>query len=275
MDAAGWSSVLRESIQGAWAVVARYLPNVAGALALLLLGWLLARLVGIWVSRLVARLDRWIPKRLFERDVGSGGVDRFASELVGRLVFWVVFLFFVAAAAEALQLPVATAGLARFSAYLPNVIAAGVVVAAGLIAGNLVRGGIMTAAASAGLGYGEALGQGAKVVVLLVAGVVAVDQLGVHSTLLITTLAIVIGAVIGAIGLAFGLGARTAVSNIIAAHHVVQLYRVGQHVRVDDVQGEILEFHSIGVVLQSPEGRVFVPAKKFAESVSVGLARVE
>jgi hypothetical protein len=194
---------------------------------------------------------------------------------VGRIVFWVVLLFFVAAAVEALQLPVATAGLARFSAYLPNVIAAGVVVAAGLVAGNLARGGIVTAAASAGLGYGEALGQAAKVAVLLVAGVVAVDQLGVHSTLLITTLAIVIGAVIGAIGLAFGLGARTAVSNIIAAHHVVQLYRVGQHVRVDDVQGEILEFRSIGVVLQSPEGRVFVPAKKFGESVSVGLARVD
>jgi small-conductance mechanosensitive channel len=274
VETASWGSVLRESLSGAWEVAARYLPNVLGAAALLLAGWLLGRLLRAWVARLVARLDGVIPKRLFERDVGERGVDRLASELVGRLVFWIVFLFFVAAAAEALQLPVATSGLARFSGYLPHVVAAAVILFAGLVGGNLARSAVVSAAATAGLGYGETLGQATKLMVLLVAGIVAVDQLGVQSTLLIATLSILLGAVIGAVGLAFGLGARTAVANIIAAHHVVQLYRVGQHVRIGDVQGEIVEFRSIGVLIDSPEGRVFVPAKSFAESASVGLAQV-
>jgi len=274
MLSSSWAVVLEESLSGAWEAVARFLPNATGALALLAGGWLVARLLRAWTSRLVSGLDRLIPKRLFERDVGSGGVDRLASELVGRLVFWVVFLFFAAAAGEALQLPIATSSLARFSSYLPNVIAAGVILFVGIVAGNLTRSAILGAASSAGLGYGEALGQSAKLVVMMVAGVVAVDQLGVHSTLLIVTLSVLLASVLGAVGLAFGLGARTAVGNIIAAHHVVQLYRVGQHVRVGDVQGEIVEFRSIGVVLESPEGRVFVPAGRFAESVSVSLAQV-
>lgn len=269
-----WAAVLEESLRGAWEAFGRYLPNALGALALLAAGWLVAKLLRLWTARLVAGVDRLIPKRLFERDVGSASVDRLASEIVGRLVFWVVFLFFAAAAGEALQLPVATSSLTRFSAYLPNVIAAGVILFAGVVAGNLTRGGIVGAARSAGLGYGEALGQSAKLVVMMVAGVVAVDQLGVHSTLLIVTLSVLLASVLGAVGLAFGLGARTAVSNIIAAHHVVQLYRVGQHVRVGDVQGEIVEFRSTGVAIESAEGRVFVPARLFAETVSVSLAQV-
>lgn len=274
MDSESWTSVLRESVEGAWQVAGRYLPNVLGAAALLLVGWALARLLRAWSARLVARLDAVIPKRLFEREVGERGVEGLASLLVGRLVFWVVFLFFVAAAAEALQLPVATSGLARFSEYLPNVFAAAAILFAGLVAGNLARGTIAGAATTAGLGYGDALGQAARIVVLMVAGIVAVDQLGVESTLLIATLSIVLGAVIGAIGLAFGLGARTAVSNIIAAHHLLQLYRVGQQVRIGEVQGEIVEFRAFGVLLESPEGKIFVPAKEFAERVSVGLSQV-
>jgi small-conductance mechanosensitive channel len=274
MQSSGWASVLEESLRGAWDVFSRYLPNALGALALLAAGWLTAKLLRMWTARLVAGLDRLIPRRLFEKDMGSGGVDRLASELVGRLVFWVVFLFFAAAAGEALQLPIATSSLARFSSYLPNVIAAGVILFAGIVAGNLTRSTILGAARSAGLGYGEALGQSAKLVVLMVAGVVAVDQLGVHSTLLIVTLSVLLASVLGAVGLAFGLGARTAVSNIIAAHHVVQLYRVGQHVRVGEVQGEIVEFRSIGVVLESEEGRVFIPARQFSEVVSVSLSQV-
>jgi len=274
MLSSSWAVVLEESLGGAWEAFSRYLPNALGALALLAAGWLVAQLLRAWTSRLVSGLDRLIPKRLFERDVGSGGVDRLASELVGRLVFWVVFLFFGAAAGEALQLPIATSSLARFSSYLPNVIAAGVILFVGIVTGNLTRSAILGAASSAGLGYGEALGQSAKLVVMMVAGVVAVDQLGVHSTLLIVTLSVLLASVLGAVGLAFGLGARTAVSNIIAAHHVVQLYRVGQHVRVGEVQGEIVEFRSIGVVLESPEGRIFVPAGRFAEAVSVSLAQV-
>jgi small-conductance mechanosensitive channel len=269
-----WSSALGASVEAAWVAVSAYLPNALGALALLVVGGLFARLLQSSVTRLVARLDKLVPKRLFEREVGPMGMDRFASQLVGRLVFWAVFLFFVAAAAEALQLPVATSGLARFSGYLPNVIAAGAILFVGLVLGNFVRGAIIAAAASAGVAYGDGMGRSLKLAVLLVAGVVAVDQLGVESTLLIATLTIVVGAVIGSIGLAFGLGAQTAVSNIIAAHHVTQLYRMGQHVRLEGIEGELVEFRAIGVVLRTRDGRVFVPAKRFAEVTSTALTKV-
>ena len=65
-----------------------------------------------------------------------------------------------------------------------------------------------------------------------------------------------------------GLGARTAVSNIIASHYVAQAYRVGQTVRVAGVEGRIVETTPTAVFVAGPEGRVMIPAKTFAENAS-------
>jgi small-conductance mechanosensitive channel len=79
----------------------------------------------------------------------------------------------------------------------------------------------------------------------------------------------VIGAIIGAAALAFGLGSRTAVSNIIAAHYLRQIYRVGHTVKVGNVHGKILEITPTAVIIEESDGRVLVPAKEFSEGISV------
>jgi hypothetical protein len=59
------------------------------------------------------------------------------------------------------------------------------------------------------------------------------------------------------------------VSNIVASYYASQHYNVGQTVRVGDIQGEIIQLTSTGVVLSTSEGRVLVPAKRFSEETSV------
>ncbi|MBM3668381.1 MAG: mechanosensitive ion channel [Actinobacteria bacterium] len=68
---------------------------------------------------------------------------------------------------------------------------------------------------------------------------------------------------------AFGLGARTAVSNIIGSHYIRQIVRVGQTVRLGVVQGEVEAITPTAVVLKNGDGRVIVPAKEFNEAVSL------
>ena len=87
--------------------------------------------------------------------------------------------------------------------------------------------------------------------------------------------AVVIGAMLAGAGLAFGLGARTAVSNIIASHYVAQTYRVGQVVRVSGVEGKIVQTTPTAVFVAVPEGRVMIPAKQFSEEASVLLTERE
>jgi small-conductance mechanosensitive channel len=177
-------------------------------------------------------------------------------------------LFFTAAT-ETLGLPVLATWLGGVSYYLPRVLVAVLIVFAGLLAGNLARDAITGAADAARLTYGSLLGQAVQGVILLIAIVTSVDQLGIESRFLTATITIVIGAIIGAAALAFGLGSRTAVSNIIAVHYLRQIYRVGHTVKVGNVHGKILEITPTAVIIEESDGRVLVPAKEFSEGISV------
>ena len=108
-----------------------------------------------------------------------------------------------------------------------------------------------------------------KSAIVLVAVVVALTQAGIDSTILVVALGTVLGAFLGAVALAFGLGARTTVSNLIAAHYLQRSYRVNQRIRIGEHQGRILEMRPTEVLLETGEGVTLIPAKDFAERTSV------
>jgi len=275
MNSDEWFAPLSRAMNELAGRVLEYLPSILGAVLLLVIGWLVARLVRAWTARSLARLNRLLVGRAVEQELKASGADRLASEAASLIVFWLVFLVFLAAAGEVLGLVVVTTGLSRLAQYLPSILGAVLVVLAGLVLANLARGAVSRAAASAGLGYGPVLGQSARVIIFLVAGVIALDQLGVDSQLLIVSTNILIASVIGGGALAFALGSRTAVSNILALHYLTQTYKPGQRIRLGDVEGEIVDFKKNGVVLASADGLVLVPAQEFSERRSTLLAEVE
>lgn len=269
MDYVRWVEALDKSFNLFIQRIAEHFPNILGSLLLVLVGWLLARLVRAAIIRLSGRLDGLFRSQTRDDFLRRLGVERPASTLIGGIIFWLVFLVFFAAATETLGLPVLATWLSGVSYYLPRILASALIILAGLFAANLARDAIAATAGAAGLAYSELLGRAVYVIVLLVAIVTGVDQLGIESRFLTLTIAVVIGALIGGAALAFGLGSRTTVSNIIAAHYLRQIYRVGQTVRIHDIYGRIAEITPTSVILEGPEGRVLVPAKDFSEVASV------
>lgn len=275
MNANEWTASLREPLADLGRRGLEFLPAVLAALLLLVVGWLVARLLRSWTARSMARLNRLFAGRAVEQDLKETGADRLAPEVVGLVVFWLVFLVFLAAAGEVLGLAVVTTGLSQLAQYLPNILGAMLVLLTGFVLASLARRALIRAAASARVAYGAALGRATYVVILLVAGVIALDQLGIDSELLIVSTNIIVASVVGGTALAFALGARSTVSNILALHYLAQTYRVGQRIRLGDLEGEIAEFKKTGVVVASGDGRVLVPAQEFSERRSVLLGEAE
>jgi hypothetical protein len=259
---------LGDALAATWQKVLAHLPSVLGAALLLLVGWLVAKLLRALTEKSLSRLAAFAAGRRIEQEMHAAGVDRLAGKAAGVIVFWLAFVLFVAAAGEFLGLAVITTGLNRLTEYLPTILGAVLVVVLGLVAGNVARAAVTRAAARGGLAYGETLGQLVRGVILLVVAVVAIDQVGIDSQLLIVATEILIASVIGGAALAFALGSRTTVGNVLAQHSLAQTYKVGQRVRLDDLEGEIVELKKTGVVIDSPAGRVFVPAREFSEKRS-------
>ncbi|MGH7855784.1 MAG: mechanosensitive ion channel family protein [Candidatus Binatia bacterium] len=262
-------SAMRDGFRDLGRRAGELLPEILAALALVVAGAILARWLRTWSARLLNRVPWAARGRGIDLALRRIGIERPVGDVVGAVLFWVVFVIFLTAATEALGLPVVTTWFRGVANYLPRVLLAVLIVFAGLLGGALAREAVATAASAAGIEQRVALGRVAQAVIILIALVTAIDQLGVDSQFFTLMVTIIVGSAIGGTALAFGLGARTTVSNIIACHYLRQTYRVGQVVKIGDAEGRIAEITTTAVVLEVPEGRVFVPAKEFSETASV------
>ncbi|MFC5064421.1 mechanosensitive ion channel family protein [Actinomycetospora atypica] len=204
-----------QSLQSAFTTFLSYVPQVIGALLVLIIGYIIARLIRSAISRLLqkARVD----ERLTH---GQGGeyVARFSpqgkpSQLVGLVVQYVLMVFVIVSAVGTLNIPAVTGFMNLILAYLPNVIAALLIflVAAAVAAavGGLVHrtmGDTPT---------GRVVRSAAPTLVMAIAVFMILNQLGIAETIVTATYIALIGAVALGSALAFGLGGRDAAADLI------------------------------------------------------------
>jgi small-conductance mechanosensitive channel len=269
MDYSELVTGVRESFAGLLAWLRVQQPRLAGAAGLLVVGWLLALLMRMLASRLITALGRMVPHRMLRRGLPQLTIERQVSDVIGLIVFWAVLLFFLAAAADTLGVPVLSTSLVGFGFYIPRLIGAILIAVFGLVLGNLAREAVTAAASAAGAPFAAAVGQIIRAAILIAAGLVAVAELGIDITLLTAVLSVTLLAVLGAFSLAFGLGARTAVSNIIGAHYLRQTFRIGEEVRFGDIEGTIMNITTVSVIVRVAEGEMVIPAKQFSEAISM------
>jgi hypothetical protein len=212
-----WGDSLRASLTSALAVFFGAIPRIIAFLVILLIGWFIAGLLAKGTAALLRAINfNDVARRSgFSDFVQSMGVRTDASHAIATVVRWFVRLIALVVAFDALGLPAVSDVLRQLLLWLPNLVVALVVlVIGGLAAGalsNLVRG----ATTQAGFNNPELIATVAKGAVWAFAIVVAVNQLGIATTLINTLLIGVVGAVALALGLSFGLGGRDMAARIV------------------------------------------------------------
>lgn len=261
-----YSSLLTESFDNFVRTLGDYIPSLLGAAVLLLIGIGLA-----WVLRwLILRLGTGIDRLYHRFGLGSNLSPRWpVSRIISGIVFWLVILFFATAAAEVLSLPGLTDWLNKLIAFLPAVVVTLVIIATGILLGDYVRDRVRVSAASLGLEQTELLAAMVRLIILIVAVILAFQHLGLDVGVVEEIMVIAVAAFFAAVALAFGLGASLTVTNIISSHYVRKLYRIGQRIRIKDTEGSILEMTPTAVILDTVEGRIVIPSKTFNEHTSV------
>lgn len=250
-----------------------YMPRLLAAIATLLAGWLLASLS----RKASARLADWLTSA-WDGLVTRLGLSRPRIEsppvrLVGEIIFWLVILFSIAAASELLGLHVFTRWFSDLTGYLPILVSGAFIVVAGIIFSFISRDLVFSAASAAGLAQADFFARSVQLVVLVTAVVIGADQIGVDVTFLSIMLGVLSAAVFGGLAMAFGVGARAHVANVIAGHEIKKLLKTGDTVRVRGMEGEIVDITATKVVLDTREGRLIAPASIFDEEISVVVER--
>ena len=196
------------------------------------------------------------------------------DSLMGRGAFWIIVVVSLMVGAELLGLPGLTGWLGGVAAYLPRVVAAASVLLAGFVFGSLVQEALRRAPVGQ-TGFPTQMAGVVRAAVIGVAFVVALQQLGVRISFFASILSILLAAFVGAAALAFALGSRIAVANILAGHYVRELYEVGQKIRIGELQGRVVRITGTVVLIATSGGETAVPAKLFLEMQSTRLTGEE
>jgi hypothetical protein len=212
-----------QSLQQALNGLLGFIPNLIGFLIILAVGFLIARAVKAIVTALLqkAKLDHALHSGQSGQYMEKISPEASPSALIGSVVFWLIFLFVLAAAIGALKIPSVTAFMNSVLGYLPNVIAAVIIfVIAGAIA-TAVGGAV--AKLMGDTPTGKVVGTAVPVLIMGIAVFMILNQLRIAPAIVqITYVALLGSAALGA-ALAFGLGGRE-----VAGQMLTQAYASGQ-----------------------------------------------
>jgi len=212
-----WGQMLMASLTGALAMFFGAIPKVLGFIVILVVGWLVASLVEKAVAALLrtVNFNSLAERSGFSDFVRKSGTGADASVMIGGIAKWFVRLIALVVAFDALGLPAVSDVLRQLLLWLPNLVVALVALVIGGIAASALSRVVRGAAAEGGLGNPDLLARIASVAVWAFAIVVAVNQIGIATTLVNILFTATIGAVALALGLAFGLGARDTAGEIV------------------------------------------------------------
>jgi mechanosensitive ion channel-like protein len=202
-----------DSVDHGFSVFFAWIPALLGAIAVLIIGYIVAKVVGKLVGRGTHRagLDRAL-------HTGPGGatvrrVVASPSRLLGTIAFWAIFLSAISLAASVLHIKALTAFVGAIWGYLPNVIAAlAIFVIAGLLATAIAS---LARRVMGDTGIGRVVATGVPILVMTIATFMILDQLRIAHNIVLITYAALLGAIALGSALAFGLGGRDVAARML------------------------------------------------------------
>ena len=220
---------------------ATFAPKIAGMVAILLVGWVIARLAQAATARVLVKtkLDQAGGHLGLNEILAEAGITRSLSGLISRVLYWLVLLTFILPAVETLGLTSVATATNSLITFLPNVVASLLILLLGLLLARFIGNAVSSGAAASEVPYSRTLGLVARGAVIAIVCAVAIEQLGVRSTLFQWSLIAVLGAALFSVAFAFAAGSRDVVSGILAGYYLRKSISEGSEVVALDRRGTV------------------------------------
>ena len=188
-----------------------YLPQLLGAVVILIVGYLVAKVLQAVTGRVLQSMgfDRWMERGGIKQFFDRTRTNQTPVSILGKLVFWFVFIIAITMATDALGIPQVSAVFAQLVAYIPNIVAAILILVLAALLANFVAGLVRGATGT------DILASVTRYAIIVYAVFAAITQLGIAVELTAPTFLIALGAVALAAAIAFGIGGREVARDIV------------------------------------------------------------
>lgn len=237
------------------------IPRIATAIVIIIVGFIVAKIVASIVRKLLVRIgaDK-VGDKLGEIDiVQKSNMKIEISKIVSKFIYYIMILFFLIAGAEALGMPAISNLVTDIINFIPNLIVAIIMLVLGLLLAEALRSIVFTALKSLGIPSAGMISSFVFYFILITVFVSALKQAAIQTEFLETNLSILIGGVVAAFAIGYGLASKDIIKNFISSFYNKGKIKIGDTVTLENERGEIVEIDSTTVTIQSNDRRILYP----------------
>jgi len=223
---------LRGALTAVSQIVAEALPRLLAMVIIVAVGWIVAWLIEVILRRLLvlARFNRLFESKGVTRALSVAALPS-PSEMISRIVFWIVWMIFIMVGVNALGVVALQKEVSDFISLLPQVVVALLIVFFGFLAANFFSRAALLAAVNANSPSPRLVSSFVRFLILLLAITMALERIGLGRGVVLMAFALSFGAIMMGLAIAFGLGGRHVARRILER-------RLGNHERKEEKDDE-------------------------------------
>jgi small-conductance mechanosensitive channel len=250
--------------------IAYAIPKVGAGILLIILGFVAARVVEILLRTMLVRahFDRLAEKSGVAKALRRIGIRGQLNVFLPKLAYFLVIFLLVKTVSDALGLIAVSNAIGSFFAYLPSVVAALLLLILGTTASQFAGQMVTRAAESSGVESAAALGKLISALIIFIVAMMAMSQLKIETEMIRTVTSFVLGAGALAFGLAFGLGTRKIVRNIVTGFYARKFLAIGKSLEIAGQSGILTAITATHVILTQDGKEIIVPNSTFLDQTS-------
>lgn len=258
-----WSQLFFDSLRSFGQSFMMAMPRVLGAILIVFLGWLFARVLSSGVKKLLktVKFDHLADRINAGSWLEKANINLAPSVLIGKFIYWVLLLLVIITAADTLGWTAISLEISKLLGYLPNLLAAVIFFVIGIYIATFVKDVIRGATKTLGISTGRIISSFVFYLLFLLITLTALDQAGIDTTIITSNLLLIIGSIMAAAAISYGLASRDVLANILAAFFSRKTFRKGQIIEIDGQRGKIVEVTNVAVILKlNEEEQLVVPS---------------
>lgn len=264
-DIKTWGELFYDSIMDMSVKVIDAVPGILGAIAMLLLGWLFANIISKIITRICTALhfDQLAAKVNADDMLQKANVKLTPSQLIGKFFYWLMILMIIITVSDTLGWESVSKEISRLIQFLPKLLIAIMFFVVGTFIATFIRDIIKGATSSIGISTGKLLSTFVFYLFMMIVTLTALEQAGLDTTIITSNLLLILGTILLAGAISYGLASKDVLSNILASFFSRKTFGIGQTIEVEDVRGTIVDMNNISVTVQDVKGdKIVIPTQK-------------
>lgn len=252
--------------------------NFLGALFILLIGYIIVRVITKALRRLLGKIgiDRLADRYINNIDfLSSNNLKIQPSTLLSRILYYFLLFLVFAAATDVLGMEVVSNLMRDAINYVPALFTAFILLLIGLFLADFVKNIALAAFSSLNIPAGRFLANFIFYFVLLNIFILALEQARINTNFINTNLSILLGGIVFAFAIGYGLASRNIMSNYLASFYNKSKFQVGDRVRIGQYEGKVVEAEGTTLMLINEEtnSEILIPLSQLNTEIVEVLQR--